>query len=90
MKIGGVQLTMSDDDRDIDVESDVSISLYLVNIAWINIKQNRMCTTCIILQEGNDSDSRQQSARHTPNSQFFSQVSKLSTGMHFNQFYFYL
>ncbi|KAF2897756.1 hypothetical protein ILUMI_08419 [Ignelater luminosus] len=39
---------MSDDDRDIDVESD----------------------------EGNDSDSRQQSARHTPNSQFFSQAEK--------------
>lgn len=47
---------MSDDDRDIDVESD----------------------------EGNDSDSRNQSARHTPNSQFFSQVSKAEKRAHHN------
>lgn len=44
----GAKFKMSDDDRDIDVESD----------------------------EGNDSDSRQQGARHTPNSQYYSQAEK--------------
>lgn len=64
---------MSDDDRDIDVESDVSSVVYTQNSTWININIDSLCTP--LFQEGDDSDSRQPTpSRQSSGSQYYSQV----------------
>lgn len=56
---------MSDDDRDIDVESDVRV-IYIQPIGDQYMYY--------FLQEGEDSDSRQPPPRQTSGNQYFSQV----------------
>lgn len=73
---------MSDDDRDIDIESDVSILLIYLFIIFKRTKQkkNFFLTTPKIrfcLQDENDSDTRSQNRSSTNGTQFFSQVRKM-------------
>lgn len=60
-------LTMSDDDRDIDVESDVSYNVPFIEHDLLNFWK---------FQEGEDSDSRQPNIqRQSSGNQYYSQVS---------------
>lgn len=67
---------MSDDDRDIDIESDVSL-LNTLFFSFIKryrgfiVKRFVKSIVYIPPQEGDDSDSRQ---RHSNNTQYYSQV----------------
>lgn len=63
---------MSDDDRDIDIESDVSILFSIFRVTKINKKK----FFSIYRQDENDSDTRSQNRTSTNGTQFFSQVNK--------------